>query len=85
MTFIRNGIVPRLPRANKALASYAGSKRFGTIVCPRCNGRMVPQDFFGREGYFSGWRCVNCGEIMDPIMYQNRGIGAAFPNMEEEP
>ena len=82
MDFIKNAIVSRLPRANKALASYGGGKEFGTIVCPRCNGRMVPQDFFGREGRFSGWRCVNCGEIVDPTIYQNRGIGAALGSLE---
>jgi len=77
MAFTKNIIVPRYS------SSYAGGKEFGTNVCSRCNGRMVPQEFFGREGYFSGWRCVNCGEIMDSIIYQNRGAGATLGSLEQ--
>lgn len=24
--------------------------------------------------FFYGWRCVNCGEIIDPVIASNRGV-----------
>ncbi|MDH5427809.1 MAG: hypothetical protein OEZ57_08150 [Nitrospirota bacterium] len=45
--------------------------------CPRCQGIMI-QDKFGDVAdeagamYFSGWRCITCGEILDPVIAANR-------------
>ncbi len=45
--------------------------------CNRCRGLMVndrfsdPLDETG-EIVFCGWRCVLCGEIVDPIIVRNR-------------
>ena len=46
-------------------------------LCPRCRGLMVqerfedlPGDFGGR--HFQGVRCVNCGEILDPLILEHR-------------
>lgn len=45
--------------------------------CPRCKGIMI-QDKFGDVAdesgvmYFSGWRCISCGEILDPVISENR-------------
>jgi hypothetical protein len=38
---------------------------------------MVEETFVDREAspsvsFFTGWRCVICGEILDPIILQNR-------------
>jgi hypothetical protein len=47
--------------------------------CPRCHGKMVYevfedlQDDTGRIN-FDGWRCVMCGEIVDPIILSNRQL-----------
>jgi hypothetical protein len=47
------------------------------MVCPRCKGIMI-QDKFGDVAdesgamYFSGWRCITCGEILDPVIFANR-------------
>lgn len=45
--------------------------------CRRCQGLMVWDRFFDpdEEGWsmaFSGWRCVSCGEIVDPVILANR-------------
>lgn len=45
--------------------------------CSRCRGLMVvdhfsdPLDETG-EIVFRGWRCVLCGEIVDPLIVRNR-------------
>ncbi len=45
--------------------------------CPRCAGVMLPerfQDIRDDSGQISfyGWRCVSCGEILDPVIVRNR-------------
>ena len=47
--------------------------------CPRCHNLMVEETFVDREtspsvSSFTGWRCVICGEILDPIILQNRTL-----------
>ena len=47
-------------------------------TCPRCRGLMV-QDFcldaLGNmgESEFAAKRCVQCGEVVDPVILRNRG------------
>lgn len=47
------------------------------MECPRCKGMMV-QDFFEDPRANSsalsllGWRCIMCGEILDPVIALNR-------------
>lgn len=59
--------------------------------CPRCHNLMVEETFVDQEtspsaSSFTGWRCVICGEILDPIILQNRTLhpelqyGRARPN-----
>lgn len=51
------------------------------MVCHRCSGLMVREEFgdfaFGSRGYEPvGWRCVNCGAIVDPLIAAHqRGAG----------
>lgn len=45
--------------------------------CPRCNGSMAYepfQDMRDDTGHlvFFGWRCIICGEILDPVIVSNR-------------
>lgn len=46
--------------------------------CPRCHGFMVPVIFDGSETVvldrreLPGWRCINCGERIDPLILANR-------------
>ncbi len=49
----------------------------GPMACPRCKGVMVKDRFAdidddtgARE--FPGWRCLICGEILDPVISANR-------------
>ena len=47
------------------------------MECPRCKGVMVSdrfQDVADDTGAlkFSGWRCIICGEILDPVISANR-------------
>lgn len=44
--------------------------------CQRCNGLAVSDDTFavhtGSSSDFHGWRCVNCGMIIDDVIENNR-------------
>jgi uncharacterized Zn finger protein len=45
--------------------------------CSRCSGLMVEDhflDFEGTTGYMwmTGFRCMNCGHVYDPVIEQNR-------------
>lgn len=45
--------------------------------CPRCNSEMAYeffQDMWDDTGRlcFYGWRCIICGEILDPVIMSNR-------------
>lgn len=48
------------------------------MKCPRCGGLMSHERMMGEEGsmapgsYFEGWRCVHCGEVIDPLILFNR-------------
>ena len=47
-------------------------------ACPRCHGYMVPLVHNGSEEILLGpcelfgFRCVNCGERIDPLIVANR-------------
>ena len=51
--------------------------------CQRCEGYMV-RDFFldvmnvSGEMDFDGWRCLNCGDITDPVIAHHR-----YANVQE--
>jgi RNase P subunit RPR2 len=43
------------------------------MTCQRCDGLMVREQYdnleFDSAGYeISGWRCLNCGAIVDPVI-----------------
>ena len=45
--------------------------------CPGCHNLLVEETFVDLQvspsvSSFSGWRCMICGEILDPIILQNR-------------
>jgi len=46
--------------------------------CLRCNGLAVSDDSFavqtGSSSDFHGWRCVNCGMIVDDVITRNRRV-----------
>jgi hypothetical protein len=47
------------------------------MMCLRCEGLMVFELFEDFEGLssdyeFTGWRCLNCGAIVDPVIAAHR-------------
>ena len=44
------------------------------MTCLRCDGLMVHEKFEDLDGLwssdheFTGWRCLNCGAIVDPVI-----------------
>ncbi len=49
------------------------------MTCKRCNGLMVADDLIDlQESYvptwMRGWRCIACGNIVDPVINRHRMI-----------
>ncbi|HXC61599.1 MAG TPA: hypothetical protein VNV63_02895 [Nitrospiria bacterium] len=49
------------------------------MECPRCQGSMVYEVFEDLRDdtgqlNFQGWRCIICGEILDPTILSNREL-----------
>ena len=42
--------------------------------CHRCRGIMLYDKFYGHQEQFWGWKCVICGEIVDPVILENRQL-----------
>jgi len=47
--------------------------------CRRCHGLMVKDHFMDFEGtighmWMTGWRCMNCGHVYDPMIERNRQL-----------
>ena len=72
----------------RALAKETGSEQLGShtvfsagpheSMCARCGGLMVTDFcmdllFCIGETEFAAQRCVQCGEIVDPVILRNRG------------
>lgn len=49
------------------------------LACHRCGGLMVAEtcedvlDVTGKAG-LTAWRCVQCGEFIDPVVLHNRRL-----------
>ena len=49
------------------------SKTRGNIMkCSKCGGLMVSQRFADFFITFYGWKCLNCGSIVDKTIVQNK-------------
>jgi len=42
--------------------------------CLRCRGAIVYDKFYGQCEQFWGWKCLICGEIVDPVILKNRQL-----------
>lgn len=47
--------------------------------CTRCEGLMVADDMIDMQEsaipmWMRGWRCVSCGNIVDPLIHRHRMI-----------
>jgi hypothetical protein len=54
-----------------------GTRASNIGFCPRCSGLLVRERFEDFPGEFAGLnfqgvRCVNCGEILDPLILEQR-------------
>ena len=56
----------------KIMTMKRKSAKKNGISCQRCNGRMAFEKFYGPNSYFFGWRCVICGDILDPVILLHR-------------
>jgi len=50
--------------------------------CTRCQGLMIEDqlfDFEGTQGFMwvKGWRCMNCGHAVDPLIEANHRVREA--------
>lgn len=43
------------------------------MPCPKCKGLMVLERFSDFFLAFYGWKCINCGAIVDKTIATNRG------------
>ncbi len=41
------------------------SKKDRAMKCPKCTGMMVMQSFFNQSVNFEGWKCLNCGNVIE--------------------
>ena len=64
---------------NKQLANHTVSpSAHHESTCARCGGIMVNDSYLDLlnnvgESNFSAKRCVQCGEVVDPVILRNRG------------
>jgi uncharacterized Zn finger protein len=47
------------------------------MTCMRCQGCMAKDHFMDllescEDMWLTGWRCLNCGHVFDPVMERNR-------------
>ena len=47
------------------------------MTCTRCQGCMAKDHFIdllesANRLWMAGWRCLNCGNVFDPVMERNR-------------
>jgi hypothetical protein len=57
------------------------------MKCAKCHGKMHAEKFYGRNGTFHGWRCLLCGDIIDPVILLHRLSGEsriAIPERNED-
>ncbi len=47
--------------------------------CLRCRGALIYDKFYGHHEQFWGWKCLICGEIVDPVILENRQLMRARP------
>jgi len=51
------------------------------MKCLRCSGTMIYDKFYGLQEHYWGWKCLICGEIVDPVILENRQLMKAGQGM----
>jgi len=52
--------------------------------CQRCKGHMIRDSFVDLRDdtghlHCEGWRCINCGEVIDPVVLTHRIKAPSLP------
>ena len=42
--------------------------------CLRSQSAVIYDKFYGSHEQFWGWKCLICGEIVDPVILENRQL-----------
>lgn len=57
------------------------------MKCLRCGGLMTCEELTGvghaKMGWCESWRCVNCGELVDAVIFENRTRRGAAEDREK--
>jgi hypothetical protein len=59
------------------------------MICQRCHGLMVVDYLIDMQGggvhhWLRAWRCVNCGDVVEPGIFRHRlGQRSSFPDPVE--
>jgi len=54
------------------------------MKCHRCGSVMIREMFYGPHEHFLGWKCIFCGEIIDPVILQNRHESRSVSLIKQE-
>ncbi len=49
------------------------------MECARCHGYLIKEWLFDLFGTAVSWKCVNCGDITDPVILEHRQNGPPRP------
>ncbi len=53
------------------------------MICLKCSGVMIFENFYHQGNDFWAWHCVGCGEIIDSVILENRIKGELIGRKRE--
>jgi hypothetical protein len=62
-----------MPLPERAISEIDKIDPRARMKCHRCERIMIYEKFYGPHEHFWGWRCIWCGDIVDPLILENRG------------
>ena len=73
---LRKGALMQREKERAIPGAFPGMLEWGEMArkCHRCNGAMIEQKFYGPGEPFWGLKCLFCGEILDPLIRENRNL-----------
>jgi hypothetical protein len=59
------------------------------MICQRCHGLMTQEELrdwggAGGNDWSSAFRCIPCGDIIDPVILHNRARGAGSTTLHNK-
>ena len=58
------------------------------MKCLRCDGLMACEELTGggssKTGWCESWRCVNCGDLIDAVIFENRTRSGVAEDREKQ-